>query len=364
LNRREFVQAASKMTAGVVFGTSAAKALAEQTPQTMTLKKAAASTGRIMACFTGAGSLKNAWETRIRQAEFGMLADGFDLKMDHIRPDPQSFNFADGDFVSSWCRDHGMLLRGHCLIWHNALPGWFSSYVNKGNARQVMTDHISKTMGHFKGQMYSWDVVNEMIFTQDRRPDGLRIHPWLDLVGTDYIDVALHTAAAADPAAKIIINENTLEHDLPLDAQRRDALLALCKALKKRNVPLHGVGLQSHLVGGVPFATAGMQSMLSQMRDLGMEILITELDVDDAKFSGPTLDEQVAQTYVQYLKLVGPYTKVICLEALGDRATESGQIAHARLDGQPHRPNLFDPQFKHKGAYNEVLEAISSLPKI
>jgi endo-1,4-beta-xylanase len=350
------------VTAGV--GPAALRAITATSPQFATLKAAAASTGRIAACFTGAGSLKSLKEARLRQAEFAMLADGFDLKMDHIRPDPQTFHFDDGDFVSNWCHDHGMQLRGHCLIWHNSLPGWFNSYVNKGNARKVMTEHISKTMGHFAGQMYSWDVVNEMIFTQDKRPDGLRLHPWLDLVGTDYIDVALHTARAADPSAKLLINENTIEHDRPLDADRRAALLALCKDLKKRNVPLDGVGIQSHLKGGVPFATAGLQSMLSQMRGLGLEILVTELDVDDAQFSGPTLDQQVAQTYVDYLKIVGPYTKVICLEAFADRATESGQIAHPRLDTQPHRPNLFDPQFNHQGAYDEVVQAISALPRI
>jgi endo-1,4-beta-xylanase len=303
--------------------------------------------------------------TDILTSEFGMLADGNDLKMNRLRPDPQHFFFEDGDYALGFAKHHKMLLRGHTLVWHNALPDWFKAYVTKDNAMQVMTEHVRTTVEHYAGKLYSWDVVNEMIHTQEGRPDGLRPRPWLELIGPDYIEIALRTASDADPTVKLVINENTLEHDLPLHQLRRDALLGLCKNLKKKNAPLHAVGLQSHIKAGVPFATAALRDMLSQMRDLGLDVFITELDVDDTALPLANLDERIAQTYVEYLSLVGPYAKMICLEQLGDKGSfNDQQIEHRRADLQPHRPNLFDSSYKKKLAYYAVRQTIAGLPKL
>jgi endo-1,4-beta-xylanase len=343
-----------------------AAALASPLAQGHTLRTAAAATGRIAACFTTTNSLRTDPRAEaIFPVDFAMLADGADMKTDILRPTPTTFDFGPGDYALSWARTHGLLLRGHTLVWHAALPSWFNSYINRGNARQWMTEHITTVMRHYAGQIYSWDVVNEMIHNAEGRPDGLRPKPWLELVGPDYIEIALRTAAAADPKARLVINENTLEHDLPNHAQRRDSLLNLCKTLKSRNAPLHAVGLQSHVKGGVPFAASGLREMLSQMRGMGLEIYITELDVDDTLLPANNLDQEVAQVYAQYLGIVGPFAKMICFEQLADRGDPAyGQIERRRPDGLAHRPNPFDFRYNRKPAYTAVVETLLGLPRI
>ena len=88
------------------------------------------------------------------------------------------------------------------------------------NAKQVMTDHITTVVKHYAGKVYSWDVVNEPIY-HDNRPDGLRRKPWLDFIGPQYIDIAFRTAHAADPNARLVLNECYIEHNTPAEIGRR-----------------------------------------------------------------------------------------------------------------------------------------------
>jgi endo-1,4-beta-xylanase len=216
-----------------------------------TLKSAAMKRGKLIGMYTTAHELQAHPEVdQIIEREFDMLADGNDLKMDMLRPTPTTFDFSTGDWAVAWAKQHNMVVRGHCLVWHNALPKWFQSYANPGNAQQLMTNHITTVMKHYAGQIYAWDVVNEPIHNDSA--DGLRLKPWAQLIGFDYIGLAFKTAAAADPLAKLVINENTLEHDNPVCASRRTALLNLVTKLKQTQVPINAVGLQSHIVPRPP----------------------------------------------------------------------------------------------------------------
>ena len=185
---------------------------------------------------------------------FSMIADGNDLKFaKHLRPTPDTYDFSYADRAVSWAEQHGLLFRGHCLVWWNALPDWFQSYVTPANAKQVMTDHITTVVKHYAGRVYSWDVVNE------RNPSLTTVlmdcgaKPWLDLIGPDYIDIAFQTAHAADPRARLVLNECYIEHATPAEIGRREALLALATRLKKANIPITAIGVQGHLRGTTPW---------------------------------------------------------------------------------------------------------------
>ncbi len=84
-------------------------------------------------------------------------------------------------------------------MWHSAMPGWFGKVANKQNARELLVNHIHTVVGHLKGRIDTWDVVNEAIDPMDGRADGLRKSPWLELIGPEYIELAFRAAAEADP---------------------------------------------------------------------------------------------------------------------------------------------------------------------
>jgi endo-1,4-beta-xylanase len=127
----------------------------------------------------------------------------------------------------------------------NQLPGWFAQLATPANAGDLLRRHFAEGAGHFAGHIHSWDVVNEAVHTEDR-PDGLRNSQWLKLLGPD-IGIAYTAAAQADPHALLTYNDYDIEQDGLRFHQKRTAVLELLTSIRKQKVPLHALGLQSHL---------------------------------------------------------------------------------------------------------------------
>ena len=78
-------------------------------------------------------------------------------------------------------------------------------------------DHIRTVMGHFKGRIHEWDVVNEaMTWDQAESWDGLSPSIWKRIARSqqetyDYIDQAFWAAHEADPDALLYINDYGIE---------------------------------------------------------------------------------------------------------------------------------------------------------
>jgi endo-1,4-beta-xylanase len=298
--------------------------------------------------------------------ECGMLVAGF-LKWDHLRPTPDSFNFTTGDLFASFARQHRMLLRGHTLVWTEALPNWFQDKVNRQNCRQFLQQHIQQVVGHYAGKMHSWDVVNEAIGVYDKRPDGLRKTPWLELLGPGYIDLAFRLTAAADPQALLVYNENELDYDDPDADAKRAAVLKLLTGLKAQGTPVHALGIQAHLVPGErKFNPQKLRQFLRDVARLGLKIMITELDVTDKDLPANIAirDRIVAAAYEDYLNVVlaEPATIAVITWGVSDRDTWLSSYA-PRPDRTPVRPLPFDRHFQRKLAWNAIARAFDRAPK-
>jgi endo-1,4-beta-xylanase len=283
-----------------------------------------------------------------------------------LRPTPESFDFTAADLMFNFARNHGMEVRGHTLVWYMSLPPWFEDTVNRNNAKDFLEKHIKTVVGRYRGQMHSWDVVNEAIEPRDKHPDGLRKTPWLEFLGEDYIDLAFRFAHETDPKAMLVYNDYGLVYDTPEDETKRNAVIKLLKRLKSQGTPIHALGLQAHLDGSENnFNPQILKDFLAQVADLNLKILITELDVKDKDLPRniEIRDRIVAKAYSDYLKVVLEQPAVIAVLTWGlnDKHSWLNEF-QPRNDDAPVRPLPLDLHGKRKLAWNAIARAFDAAP--
>jgi endo-1,4-beta-xylanase len=285
-----------------------------------------------------------------------------------MRPAIDVFNFDDADWMVNFARGRNQRVHGHTLIWHLSLPDWFSDDVNAQNAQKVLTEHIQTVMGRYAGQIYSWDVVNEVIEPADGNPYGLRNSPWLDLLGPAYIGLAFRIAAQTDPTALLVWNENEVEYDIPQHENKRAAILAMIKLLQSQGVPIGAFGIQAHLdANETRFNAQKFRKFLADLAALGLKIMITELDASDQDLppDPETRDAKVAATYAEFLAVVLSEPAVISIVTWGlsDPYSWLEEVV-PREDGLPLRPLPLDQDLFRKPAWNVMANAFDRLPSV
>jgi len=202
-------------------------------------------------------------------ANFNMLTPENEMKIDATEPSQNTFSYAAGDKLVTFAKANGMKVRGHTLVWHSQVPGWMNN-IASGQLEGVMKNHITNVMGHWKGSIYAWDVVNE-IFEENGQ---LRSSIWQKAMGEGFVTTAFQTAKTADSGAKLYINDYNIEG---VNA-KSTALYNLVKKLKGNGVPIEGVGFQSHFNSQSP-VPSDFVTNLQRFADLGVDVAITELDI-------------------------------------------------------------------------------------
>jgi endo-1,4-beta-xylanase len=218
----------------------------------------------------------------------GIVADQFStvtpenvMKWDSIEPTQGVNNFGPADQLVSFAQAHGQLVRGHTLMWHNQLPGWLTTGVSNGtisNAqlRDILRQHITSEVSHFRGKIWQWDVANE--FFTDSNPSTINPNDfWVSHLGAGIIADAFRWAHAADPHALLFYNDYNIAGEDGSNA-KSDAVYALVRQLRSQGVPIDGVGDQGHLDTQYGFPTLLTQD-LQRYADLHLKVAITEADV-------------------------------------------------------------------------------------
>ncbi|KAK4118400.1 glycoside hydrolase family 10 protein, partial [Parathielavia appendiculata] len=236
------------------------------------------------------------WES----GEFGQTTPTNGQKWLFAEPTRGVFNYTEGEIVTSLAKKHGMYLRCHALVWHSQLAPWVESTTwTADELRKVIVDHITNVAGHWKGQCYAWDVVNEAL-----NEDGTyRQSVFYKVLGEEYIKLAFKTAAAVDPQAKLYYNDYNLESPSgkTAGAQR------IVKMLQAEGIKIDGVGLQAHLVAeGHPTLDQHIDA-IKGFTDLGVEVALTELDI---RLTLPATAENLALQKEAYKNAVGACVQV------------------------------------------------------
>ena len=234
--------------------------------------------------------------------QFNMMVCENEMKMDALQPSKGSFSFAGADNLVSLAQQNDMAIRGHCLVWHSQVPGWLSSDGKKNDknwtreqALEIMKNHITKVMQHYKGKVREWDVVNECLdddqTTVRSNPNSYDLRQqsvWQRAIGDDYIDSAFVYAHRADPDAILYLNDYGVE----LQGKAKSlAFYNLAVSLKEKGIPIHGVGLQCHFsIGEVDGVK--LNRTIKRFAEAGLMCIITELDMGIPSTTAANKEEQ------------------------------------------------------------------------
>ena len=235
-----------------------------------TLQSAAALSGRYFGAALDPGDFDEKPYADLASRQLGAVTPENQMKWASVEPLRGSFNWRGADKLVAFAKANRQKVRGHTLVWHSQLPQWLiGGAFSPAELRDLMVDHIAREAGRFKGEIYAWDVVNEA-FNDD---GSWRKSIWFQAMGPDYVAIALRAARAADPEAKLYINDYNVETAGP----KMQALLDLVGSLKRAGAPLDGVGLQSHFIAGK--APRDLRDVMQKFAALGVDVAVTELDV-------------------------------------------------------------------------------------
>jgi endo-1,4-beta-xylanase len=268
-----------------------------------------------------------------------------------------SFNFVIPDLVLDLAEKNGLRVRGHPLVWGRlARPEYVQNATSAEQLRAFLREHIEAVVGRYKGRIDQYDVVNEPITilgADGVGGDGLENYIFLELLGPNYVREALDLAHAADPEAKLFINDFFVMEP----GAKQDHFYDLARSLVESGAPLHGVGFQGHITP--PFypqyapTREHIEAAIERFADLGLEVEITEIDV--------TLTDPASQLEAQRETYHDLFAA--CLSVARCRGLTTWGITDAfswifEFFGVDGAPLMFDKSYQRKPAYFGAREAI------
>jgi endo-1,4-beta-xylanase len=287
----------------------------------------------------------------VAASEFNILTPENDMKIDATEPQQNVFTFTAGDEHIAFAQANNMKVHGHTLVWHSQVPTWLSGGTwTATTLTNVMYNHIDNVMGHYAGQVYVWDVVNEAF----EDSGAYRASFWYTTIGASYIEKAFQRARAADSTAFLVYNDYNIE---ALNA-KSDAVYNMIADFKNRGIPIDGVGFQMHLTeAGIN--PASLASNMQRFADLGVDIYITEMDVRIPKKATSTDLANQATIYQNVLDkcLLQPRCKALQVWGIPDKYSWV-------MDFFPGKgaPLLFDDNYNAKPAYYSVQTRLANTP--
>nr|WP_197043648.1 endo-1,4-beta-xylanase [Saccharothrix sp. NRRL B-16314] len=322
-----------------------------------TLATAAAEKGRYFGTAVAGGRLGDSTYAGLLQREFDMVTAENEMKIDATEPNQNQFTYGNADRIVNLARSQGKRVRGHTLAWHSQQPGWMQNM--SGSAlRSAMLNHVTKVASYYAGKIYAWDVVNEAF--QDGS-SGARRDSNLQRTGNDWIEAAFRAARAADPNAKLCYNDYNTDDWTHAKTQ---AVYRLVQDFKQRGVPIDCVGLQSHFNAQSP-VPSNYQTTLQNFANLGVDVQITELDIEGS-------GSAQASNYERVVKACLAVTRCAGITVWGIRDTDSWRSYGTPLLFDGHSGKVLDvpnsstadgaaiQQWTDHGGTNQQFRAVES----
>ncbi|HEV7185292.1 MAG: endo-1,4-beta-xylanase [Actinomycetales bacterium] len=306
---------------------------------TTTLRQEAAHQGIII----GSGAINPDYldEPQFSQVladQFNSLSPENELKWQFNEPQQGVFDFSRLDKLVNFAQQHNMKMKGHGLISGCCNPPWLEQITDPAKLKAAMTTHFDALMRRYAGKIDRWDVMTEPFSIEGGT--GLEHNFFYNVLGPNYIADAFRIAHAANPHAKLFINESLVE-SYPAKQQE---LYDLVSSLVAQHVPISGVGLEMHetLVGPDPGV---ITNIVNSYKALGLDVAITELDVH-------TYDP------VSQAQIYGDIVSEALKAGVKDINTWGFTDEHAYTWLPGAKPLMFDENFNPKPAYFAVHDAL------
>jgi endo-1,4-beta-xylanase len=290
------------------------------------------------------------------------------MKMGPIHPKENEYNWRDADSIAAFAQRNNIKLRGHTLCWHNQTPKWmFKDAEGKNVSKEVLLqrlkEHITTVVNRYKGTVYAWDVVNEVI--SDKKEEFYRNSLWYQICGDEYIAKAFQWAHEADPNAILFYNDYN-----EISTVKREKIIKMVADLKAKGVPIHAVGLQAHWAVNEP-SREQLEQTLEDFSKLGLKLQITELDISvypkehdarerraedaDTTFS-VAKEQQQMEKYKMCFELFRKYKNVISGITFWNISDRNSWLDDFPVRGRKDYPLLFDKNLNPKKAFWEVVK--------
>ncbi len=216
--------------------------------------------------------------------QFNSITAENDMKSGELHPSEGVWKWDRADKVANFCRQNGIKLRGHCLVWHSQFCDWM---LNDKNGKPVkkevfyarLRDHIHTVVNRYKDIVYAWDVVNEAMSDGGGRgfggkePNPYRQSQLYNFCGDEFIAKAFEYAHEADPNAILFYNDYNAA-----TPAKRDRIYNMVKKMQDAGVPITGIGMQGHYNIYGP-SEEDVDAALTKYSELVKHIHITELDI-------------------------------------------------------------------------------------
>ncbi len=243
-------------------------------------------------------------------ADVGVIKRNFDaivaencMKSMYLQPKEGEFNFSDADKFVEFGEQNKMWITGHCLIWHSQLPRWFcvdekGANVSPEVLKARMKSHISTIVGHYKGRIKGWDVVNEAILE-----DGsYRKSKFYEILGEEFIPLAFQYAQEADPDTELYYNDYNEWYP-----KKRETVIQLIKTLKERGIRIDAIGMQGHVGMDGPSIDEYEETILAYT-NAGVKVMVTEFDLSILPAPRRGIGADLSANF-EYQKELNPYTE-------------------------------------------------------
>ena len=233
---------------------------------------------------------------------FGWVVPENCMKCEVIHPQEGVYNFTLGDQLVEKALANGQQVVGHCLIWHSQCAPWFfvddeGKQVSAEVLKKRMKDHIFTILGHYKGKVKGWDVVNEAF-----NDDGtLRHSKFYEILGEDFIPLAFQYAHEADPTVELYYNDYSMNK-----AKKAEGVVNFFRPLVAKGLPITAIGLQGHLIYGDTDYVKEYEQTIQAIASIGLPSQFTELDIsmlpNPYGFSGANVSDRF-----KYSEQMDPY---------------------------------------------------------